>query len=112
MSYTWLVDKRYRTRQNNLSNIQQHNQKSTDKKVETQNGGDTYIILKMHICYANIYCLKSTLVSFTNKTDRHDITEILLNVALNTIKQTTQPTSVKKSGQNKTVNTKIMIDNF
>jgi hypothetical protein len=27
-------------------------------------------------------------VSFTNKTDRHDITEILLKVALNTIKQT------------------------
>ena len=26
-------------------------------------------------------------VSFTNKTDRHDITEILLKVALNTIKQ-------------------------
>ena len=28
-----------------------------------------------------------TLVSSTSKTDRHDITEILLNVALNTIKQ-------------------------
>jgi hypothetical protein len=27
-------------------------------------------------------------VSFTNKTDRHDITEILLKVALNTINQT------------------------
>jgi hypothetical protein len=27
-------------------------------------------------------------VSSTNKTDRHDITEILLKVALNTIKQT------------------------
>jgi hypothetical protein len=27
-------------------------------------------------------------VSATNKTDRHDITEILLKVALNTIKQT------------------------
>ena len=27
----------------------------------------------------------STLVSFTNKTDHHDIAEILLNVALNTI---------------------------
>ena len=26
-------------------------------------------------------------VSFTNKTDHHDITEILLKVALNTIKQ-------------------------
>ena len=29
-------------------------------------------------------------VSFTNKTDRHDITEILLKVALNTIRQTNQ----------------------
>jgi hypothetical protein len=29
-----------------------------------------------------------TLVSFTNKTDRHDITEILLKVALNTISLT------------------------
>ena len=29
-------------------------------------------------------------VSFTNKTDRKDITEILLKVALNTIKQTTK----------------------
>jgi hypothetical protein len=27
----------------------------------------------------------------TNKTDRHDITEILLKVALNTIKQTNKP---------------------
>jgi hypothetical protein len=29
-----------------------------------------------------------TLVSSTNKTDRHDVTEILLKVALNTINQT------------------------
>jgi hypothetical protein len=29
-----------------------------------------------------------SLVSSTNKTDRHHITEILLKVALNTIKQT------------------------
>ena len=29
-----------------------------------------------------------SLVSYTNKTDRHDITEILLKMALNTIKQT------------------------
>jgi hypothetical protein len=32
-------------------------------------------------------------VSSTNKTDRHDITEILLKVALNTIKQTNKQTS-------------------
>ena len=30
-------------------------------------------------------------VSSTNKTDRHDIAEILLNVALSTIKQTNKP---------------------
>ena len=32
--------------------------------------------------------LPGTLVSSTNKTDRYDLTEILLNVALNTINQT------------------------
>jgi hypothetical protein len=31
---------------------------------------------------------QGTPVSSTNKTDRHDITEILLKVALNTINQT------------------------
>jgi hypothetical protein len=33
-----------------------------------------------------------TPVSSTNKTDRHDATEILLKVALNTIKQTNKQT--------------------
>jgi|JYMV01.1.fsa_nt_gi methylthioribose-1-phosphate isomerase len=37
----------------------------------------------------------STPVSSTNKTDRHDITEILLKVALNTIIQT-KPSSKNK----------------
>jgi hypothetical protein len=32
-----------------------------------------------------------TPVSSTNKTDQHDITEILMKVALNTIKQTNKP---------------------
>ena len=32
--------------------------------------------------------LRVPLISSTNKTDRHDITEILLKVVLNTIKQT------------------------
>ena len=36
----------------------------------------------------------STQVSSTNKTDRHDITEILLKVALNTIKQTNKHRSL------------------
>ena len=34
-------------------------------------------------------------VSSTNKTDRHDITEILLKMALNTIKQTNKHTILK-----------------
>ena len=33
-------------------------------------------------------------VSSKNKTDRHDITEILLKVVLNTIKQTNKPTNL------------------
>jgi hypothetical protein len=40
-----------------------------------------------------------TPVSFSNKTDRHDITEILLKVALNTINQTKPINSVKMSSQ-------------
>jgi len=35
------------------------------------------------------------LVCSTNKTDRHDITEILLKVALNTIKQTKRTNKIK-----------------
>jgi hypothetical protein len=42
----------------------------------------------------------SPLVSFTNKTDRHDITEILLKVALNTIKQTNKQTIKYKNHWN------------
>jgi hypothetical protein len=46
-----------------------------------------------------------TSVSSTNKTDRHDITEILLNVALNTIKQTNKHSKLffRVVGQNTTV---------
>ena len=36
----------------------------------------------------SVFVSWSTPVSSTNKTDRHDITEILLKVALNTINQT------------------------
>ena len=38
----------------------------------------------------SVTCDKSVVFS-TNKTDRHDITEILLKVVLNTIKPTNQP---------------------
>jgi hypothetical protein len=37
---------------------------------------------------AGLWFSPGTQVSSTNKTDRHDITEILLKVALNTINQT------------------------
>jgi hypothetical protein len=37
-------------------------------------------------------------VSSTNKTDRHDITEILLKVALNTIKQTNKQIGLEMTG--------------
>jgi hypothetical protein len=40
-----------------------------------------------------------TLVSYTNKTDRHDITEILLKVALSTITLTPNPTFLSVDGQ-------------
>jgi hypothetical protein len=39
---------------------------------------------------AGLWFYPVTPVSSTNKTDRHDITEILLKVALSTIKQTNQ----------------------
>jgi hypothetical protein len=38
-------------------------------------------------------------VSSTNKTDRHDITEILLKVVLNTIKPKPRPTKLNKPSQ-------------
>jgi hypothetical protein len=39
-----------------------------------------------------------TPVSSTNKTDRHDITQILLKVAINTIKQTNKQTKKQTRG--------------
>ena len=43
-------------------------------------------------------------VSSTNKTDRHDITEILLKVALNTIKQTNKQTMIETKYANDELN--------
>ena len=43
------------------------------------------------------------LESYTNNTDRHDITEILLKVALNTIKQTTMHKSIDAGGNKCTI---------
>jgi len=45
-----------------------------------------------------------TPVSSTNKTDRHDTTEILLKVALNTKTPTLDKTYEKKSSHNITLN--------
>ena len=54
---------------------------------------------RMAELYANdffIIFVFGTPVSSTNKTDRHDITEILLKVALNSIKQTNQTEYIYK----------------
>jgi len=51
---------------------------------------------RMVVGFTTTYAI-STPVSFTSKTDRHDITEILLKVALNTItltQYTFQPQSL------------------
>jgi len=50
--------------------------------------GEVYNIMRKSL---SVTCDRSVVFSgsSTNKTDRHDITEILLKVALNTIKQTT-----------------------
>ena len=45
----------------------------------------TYILVFRLISVSAIFMTTVTSVSSTNKTDRHDITEILLKVALNTI---------------------------
>ena len=47
-------------------------------------------IFIVHYVLKSVTCNKSVVFS-TNKTDRHDITEILLKVVLNTIKPTNQP---------------------
>jgi hypothetical protein len=45
--------------------------------------------LKFVIDLQQVSCFLGTPVSSTNKTDHHDITEMLLKVVLSTIKQTT-----------------------
>jgi hypothetical protein len=58
--------------------------------------GVLYTTLYDKVCQcpaAGSWYSPGTPVSITNKTDRHDITEILLKVALRTINKTNQPTS-------------------
>jgi len=38
--------------------------------------------------HGTVYPIQHYVIKFVNKTDRHNITEILLKVVLNTIKQT------------------------
>ena len=54
---------------------------------------------------AGLWFSLGTLVSFTNKTDRNDITEILLKVALNTITQTLTPVNTKQDNMKMKFNT-------
>jgi hypothetical protein len=50
-----------------------------------------HMIAAMFLCFNVCGFLKGTPVSSINKTDRHDITEILLKVALNTININLRP---------------------
>jgi hypothetical protein len=57
---------------------------TTDAVSSNLNQGEVYNIMKKRL---SVTCGRS-MVFATNKTNRHDITEILLKVALNTIEQT------------------------
>ena len=54
-----------------------------------------YVIKLISYMYLRGCFSTGTPVSFGNKTDLHDITEILLKVALNTIKQPTKPNTIR-----------------
>ena len=58
----------------------------------SQNNKDCITLLNCNMAYIGFLRVlrfpPGPSVSYTNKTDRHDITETLLKVALNTIKQT------------------------
>ena len=55
--------------------------------VKTQNTHGEVYSIQRYVISLSVSCGRSVVypVSSTNKTDRHDITEILLKVALNTI---------------------------
>jgi hypothetical protein len=54
-----------------------------------------YVIKLISYMYLRWCFSTGTPVSLTNKTDFHDITELLLKVALNTIKQPTKPNTIR-----------------
>ena len=63
-------------------------------------------------CTLHLYYDRSV-VSSTNKTDRHDIAEILLEVALNTITKTKNiPYNFISGAQNKTVENTLLISSI
>jgi hypothetical protein len=59
-------------------------------EFETHSGDTTLFDKVWQGLTADRWFTQGTLVSSINKTDRNDITEIFLNVALNTINQTNQ----------------------
>jgi len=63
---------------------------TTDIVSSNLNQGKVYNIMwsSLSVACDSPWVSLGPLVSSTNKTDRHDITETLLKVALNTIKQT------------------------
>jgi hypothetical protein len=63
---------------------------TTKVVCSTPADGKVYLIQHFAIKFASDlrWFSPGTQVTSTNKTDRHDITEILLKVAFNTIKQT------------------------
>ena len=70
---------------------------TTDVASSNLDQGEVYLISHYMIKFVSDLrqvggCSPCPPVSSTNKTDRHDITEILLKVALNTINKTNQPT--------------------
>ena len=67
---------------------------TTDVVNSNLDQGEVYNIMwySLSVTWDSLMVFSGPPVSSTNKTERHDITEILLKVALNTIKQTNKPT--------------------
>jgi hypothetical protein len=69
---------------------------TTDVEFESRSGrGVQHYMIKFvsDMRHDGTWFSAGTLVSSTNKTDRHDIIEMLLKVALNIIKQTNKQTN-------------------
>ena len=55
-----------------------------------KNSSTVEVFVIVIMWYLDFQPIQTKLVSFTNKTDCHDITEILLKVVLNTVKKNHQ----------------------